>query len=172
MLDKSAYYHGAAVIPILEDARCSSIRKRESLGYVVNNDIFLFIKYTTKARPPWRFTFDQEDIDIFVGGNKLGRGVTIPNLITSYYGRNPKRPNSDTVLQHARMYGYRQAHIGVTRLFLPEKLAEHFRIIHQMEEALRALVEKHPQGKFEGIYLIHLALDACTPRSLPPFGKL
>jgi hypothetical protein len=22
MLDKSAYYHGAAVIPILEDARC------------------------------------------------------------------------------------------------------------------------------------------------------
>jgi hypothetical protein len=89
----------------------------------------------------------------FVGGNKLGRGVTIPNLITSYYGRNPKRPNSDTVLQHARMYGYRQAHIGVTRLFLPDKLAEHFRIIHQMEEALRALVEKHPQGKFEGIYL-------------------
>ena len=90
---------------------------------------------------------------IFVGGNKLGRGVTIPNLITSYYGRNPKRPNSDTVLQHARMYGYRQSHIGVTRLFLPDKLAEHFRIIHQMETALRALVEKHPEGKFEGIYL-------------------
>jgi len=42
---------------------------------------------------------------IFVGGNKLGRGVTISNLIVSYYGRNPKRPNSDTVLQHARMYG-------------------------------------------------------------------
>lgn len=90
---------------------------------------------------------------IFVGGNKLGRGVTIPNLITSYYGRNPKRPNSDTVLQHARMYGYRQKHIGVTRLFLPDKLAEHFRIIHQMETALRALIEKHPQGEFEGICL-------------------
>jgi hypothetical protein len=90
---------------------------------------------------------------IFVGGNKLGRGVTIPNLITSYYGRNPKRPNSDTVLQHARMYGYRQRHIGVTRLFLPDKLAEHFRIIHQMETALRALIERHPQGEFEGICL-------------------
>jgi hypothetical protein len=91
---------------------------------------------------------------IFVGGNKLGRGVTIPNLITSYYGRNPKRPNSDTVLQHARMYGYRQRHIGVTRLFLPEKLADHFRIIHQMETSLRALIEKHPQGEFEGICLV------------------
>jgi hypothetical protein len=90
---------------------------------------------------------------IFVGGNKLGRGVTIPNLITSYYGRNPKRPNSDTVLQHARMYGYRQKHIGITRLFLPDKLAEHFRIIHQMDKALRELVAKHPEGQFEGIYL-------------------
>jgi len=91
--------------------------------------------------------------NIFVGGNKLGRGVTIKNLLTSYYGRNPKRPNSDTVLQHARMYGYRKNEIGVTRLFLPQKLAEHFRIIHQMEDALRELVSKHPKGKFEGIYI-------------------
>lgn len=90
---------------------------------------------------------------IFVGGNKLGRGVTIPNLIASYYGRNPKKPNADTVLQHARMYGYRQKHIGVTRLFLPEKLADHFRLIHQMEKALRDLVAKYPAGKFEGIYI-------------------
>jgi hypothetical protein len=63
MLDKSAYYHGAAVIPILEDPRCRSIRKRGTLGYVVNEDTFLLIKYTTKERSPWRFTFDQEDID-------------------------------------------------------------------------------------------------------------
>jgi len=91
--------------------------------------------------------------NMFVGGNKLGRGVTIRNLVTSYYGRNPKRPNSDTVLQHARMYGYRKNEIGVTRLFLPEELAEHFRMIHQMENALRELVSKYPKGKFEGIYI-------------------
>jgi hypothetical protein len=91
--------------------------------------------------------------NIFVGGNKLGRGVTIKNLLTSYYGRNPKRPNADTVLQHARMYGYRKNEIGVTRLFLPAKLAEHFRLIHQMESALRELVTRHPKGKFEGIYI-------------------
>ena len=63
MLDKSAYYHGAAVIPILGDPRCRSLRKLGSLGYVLNDDTFLFIKYTTKERPPWRFTFDQEDVD-------------------------------------------------------------------------------------------------------------
>ncbi len=105
--------------------------------------------------------------NIFVGGNKLGRGVTIKNLLTSYYGRNPKRPNADTVLQHARMYGYRQNEIGVTRLFLPEKLAEHFRLIHQMESALRGLVSKYPKGKFEGIY-ISSPLRATRPNVLDP----
>jgi len=50
--------------------------------------------------------------NLFVGGNKLGRGVTIKNLLVSYYGRHPKRPQADTVLQHARMYGYRRKDIG------------------------------------------------------------
>lgn len=91
--------------------------------------------------------------NIFIGGNKLGRGVTIKNLLVSYYGRNPKRPNADTVLQHARMYGYRKKDLGVTRLFLPERLADHFRLIHQMESALRELVLRYPTGNFEGIYI-------------------
>jgi hypothetical protein len=91
--------------------------------------------------------------NVFVGGNKLGRGVTIKNLLVSYYGRNPRRPNADTVLQHARMYGYRQHNLGVTRLFLPDNLAEHFRLIHQMENALRDLVNNHPEGNFEGIFI-------------------
>lgn len=91
--------------------------------------------------------------NVFVGGNKLGRGVTIKNLLVSYYGRNPKKPNADTVLQHARMYGYRQENLGLTRLYLPENLANHFRLIHQMENALRELVTKYPDGKFEGIYI-------------------
>ena len=50
---------------------------------------------------------------LFIGGNKLGRGVTIKNLLVSYYGRNPKRAKADTVLQHARMYGYRKKDLGV-----------------------------------------------------------
>lgn len=91
--------------------------------------------------------------NVFVGGNKLGRGVTIKNLLVSYYGRNPRRPNADTVLQHARMYGYRKNDLGITRLFLPERLAEHFNLIHDMENALRELVHKYPEGKFEVIYI-------------------
>ena len=91
--------------------------------------------------------------NLFVGGNKLGRGVTIRNLLVSYYGRNPRTPNADTVLQHARMYGYREKDIGVTRLFLPQRLADHFTSIHQMETALRDLLQQFPDGCFEGIYV-------------------
>lgn len=91
--------------------------------------------------------------NFFVGGNKLGRGVTINNLLVSYYGRNPKRPTADTVLQHARMYGYRQKDLGITKLFLPERLAEHFRLIHQMETALRELIRKNKNGQIEGLYI-------------------
>ena len=91
--------------------------------------------------------------NLFIGGNKLGRGVTIKNLIVSYYGRNPRKPNSDTVLQHARMYGYREKNLGVTRLFLPAKMSDHFKLIHQMETALRELIKKDPKGQFELLYI-------------------
>ncbi len=91
--------------------------------------------------------------NLFVGGNKLGRGVTIKNLLVSYYGRNPRIPNADTVLQHARMYGYRHRDLGVTRLFLPQRLADHYTSIHQMETMLRDLIQKHSDDYFEGIYI-------------------
>jgi len=63
MLDKAHYYHGAAIIRLLEDERGFSVSKKGFLGYVVNEKIFVFLKYTTKARTPWRFSFDQEDVD-------------------------------------------------------------------------------------------------------------
>lgn len=91
--------------------------------------------------------------NLFVGGNKLGRGVTIRNLLVSYYGRNPKRPQADTVLQHARMYGYRRKDIGLLRLFLPKELHIVFRAINKMERSLRELIERTPTEQFRGIYV-------------------
>ena len=62
MIDKAEFYHGAAIIKLLEDKRNPSIKKRDYLCYLVNN-IFIFPKYTTKVRSPWSFVFNQEDID-------------------------------------------------------------------------------------------------------------
>lgn len=91
--------------------------------------------------------------NLFVGGNKLGRGVTIKNLLVSYYGRHPKKPQADTVLQHARMYGYRRKDIGLLRLFLPHELHTVFRAINRMEKGLRDLIAKRPTEEFRGVYV-------------------
>src|SRR6185295_16951356 len=91
--------------------------------------------------------------NLFVGGNKLGRGVTIKNLLVSYYGRHPKKPQADTVLQHARMYGYRRKDIGLLRLFLPPPLHVVFKAINKMEKGLRDLIARQPGEEFRGIYL-------------------
>ena len=76
---------------------------------------------------------------LFVGGNKLGRGVAIKNLLVSYYGYDPRRRNAESLLHHARMYGYRRKDIGLLRLFLPQELHISFKAINKMERELREL---------------------------------
>lgn len=105
--------------------------------------------------------------NLFVGGNKLGRGVTIKNLLVSYYGRHPKRPQADTVLQHARMYGYRRKDIGLLRLFLPNELHVVFRAINKMERGLRDLIARQPAEEFRGIY-VETGLSATRRNVLAP----
>ena len=61
MIDKCDFYHGAAVIRLLEDGRCQRVRKDES-GYIVNDGIFVFLKYTTRQRSPWRFSFSDDEV--------------------------------------------------------------------------------------------------------------
>ena len=41
-----------------------------------------------------------------VGGNALGRGVTLPRLNTVLYTRLSKHPQADTIWQHNRIFGY------------------------------------------------------------------
>lgn len=95
----------------------------------------------------------QSPYNLFVGGNKLGRGVTIKNLLVSYYGRHPRTPQADTILQHARMYGYRRKDIGLLRLFLPQELHDIFRAINTMERALRVVVDQESSEDFRGLFL-------------------
>jgi hypothetical protein len=105
--------------------------------------------------------------NLFVGGNKLGRGVTIKNLLVSYYGRHPKKPQADTVLQHARMYGYRRKDIGLLRLFLPSELHVVFKAIHKMEKGLRELIAENSSEEFRGIY-VESGLSATRKNILAP----
>lgn len=61
MIEKLEFYHGAAIVQLIEDDRCKSVGKNE-YGYVVNGTRSVVIKYTTKAQSPWRFTVSDDDI--------------------------------------------------------------------------------------------------------------
>lgn len=89
--------------------------------------------------------------NVFVGGNILDRGVTIPKVIGFFYGRRPKRPQQDTVLQHCRMYGYRSKEdLGVTRFYTTAGIYASMRTIHEFDSALRNDIEagRQPQGVY------------------------
>jgi hypothetical protein len=87
--------------------------------------------------------------NIFVGGNILDRGITIPGLIAFYYGRNPRVMQADTVLQHSRMYGSRPPEdLAVTRFFTSLGVRDRLITINSFENSLRDAFEKgaHDQG--------------------------
>jgi Z1 domain len=87
-------------------------------------------------------------LNFIVGGNILGRGLTIDNLLVTYYLRRAKVSQMDTVLQHARMFGYRRALMPYTRVFLPDSLGARFHFIHVAEHNLRRqLAVNGGQGK-------------------------
>jgi hypothetical protein len=82
---------------------------------------------------------------IYVGGAKLGRGVTIKNLLMTYYARDAQQPQVDTVLQHARMYGYRLRELPLTRIHLPDHLADRFEAIHKADNSMRDVARRTGQ---------------------------
>jgi hypothetical protein len=88
-----------------------------------------------------------KSLNFIVGGNILGRGVTIENLLVTYYLREPKTGQMDTMLQHARMYGYRAKIMPWTRVYLPEVLAYRFHEIHEIERRLRRQLVHADMGR-------------------------
>jgi hypothetical protein len=113
-------------------------------------------------------------MNVFIGGQILDRGLTIENMIGFYYGRNPKKFQQDTVLQHARMYGARpKDDLTVTRFYAPLHIHEVMGKIHEFDTALR---EAFLSGAHDrGVYFIQRdiadRLVPCSPNKLM-FSKL
>ncbi len=82
---------------------------------------------------------------VFIGANVLDRGLTIPNLIGFYYGREPEKFQQDTVLQHMRIMGYRDKDdLVFTRLYTGAKTRDALVKIHKFDESLRTRLELDP----------------------------
>ncbi|MGG1673822.1 Z1 domain-containing protein [Paenibacillus sp. NRS-1783] len=79
-------------------------------------------------------------LNMFIGGDRLSRGITLNNLITTYYSRTTNVPKMDTINQHARMYGYRGNVIDVLRVFISVSSLDYFTKITRAENELRKLI--------------------------------
>ncbi|MDY4280819.1 MAG: Z1 domain-containing protein [[Pasteurella] mairii] len=75
--------------------------------------------------------FDWEKgFNIIIGGNVIGRGLTIPKLQTVYYSRTSKKPNADTFWQHSRIFGY-DRNTSLLRLYMPMDVYKFFVSLNQ-----------------------------------------
>lgn len=74
---------------------------------------------------------------IYIGGDLLQRGVTFPNLVTTYFSRWAKDSgNMDTNLQRARWFGYREKWIDICKIFTSETIAREFTNLSEIETDL------------------------------------
>ncbi len=90
---------------------------------------------------------------IFIGGQVLDRGVTIPQMIGFYYGRNPITMQQDTVMQHSRMFGYRNNDLlSVTRFYTTNRIFESLTRITEIDRDLRENIQQ--KNFSEGVYFL------------------
>ena len=121
-----------------------ALRNDDVVVEKVNSDNDVMALLDEKAELKLRTAYN-----IFVGGNILDRGITIPALIAFYYGRNPRVMQSDTVMQHSRMFGSRDRDdLAVTRLYTSRSVFDRLYAINDLERTLRDAFESgaHDQG--------------------------
>ena len=108
----------------------------------------------------------ENSITIFIGGQVLDRGITIPNMINFFYGRDPGQMQQDTVLQHCRMFGYRtEVLLSVTRLFTTSKLFSRMQEITIRDNILRKRMRSNDTSSV--IYLeAGDKIRACSPQKV------
>lgn len=107
--------------------------------------------------------------NIFIGGSILDRGITIANMISFFYGRDPKTFQQDTVLQHARMYGSRSKEdMTVTRLYTTDDIYQIFVRMHNLDEQLRQwFIEGKNQDNPDAVFVGYDSeIKPCSPQKI------
>jgi hypothetical protein len=139
-LAKSVQFNGGEM-PSFEDAYAgvkTLIVDGELLIQKVNSDV----EVASLLDPETAELKLRTQANMFIGGSILDRGITIKNLISFYYGRNPKRMQADMVLQHSRMYGARpRADLAVTRFYTSQGVYDRLSEINAVDNVLRKSLE-------------------------------
>lgn len=90
-------------------------------------------------------------MNIIIGGNSLGRGVTFKRLQTVYYSRQTQTPQADTYWQHCRMFGYDRDPL-LMRVFLPSNL---HRLFTELNDANNILINQILRSGLQGINVLY-----------------
>lgn len=99
-------------------------------------------------------------LNIFIGGFKLDRGITIDHMLGFMYGRNPQTKQTDAVLQHHRMYGNRSKEdMAVTRLHTTQRLYDIMEWIDNMDHQLRNMFIKVMQNPGATMPMVAIQFD-------------
>jgi len=73
---------------------------------------------------------------ILIGGDILGRGLTIPQLTVTYFLRQAKIPNFDTVSQQMRFCGYRSRYTNFVFIHCQEHTFNLFKFMHEIDSTV------------------------------------
>jgi hypothetical protein len=86
--------------------------------------------------PSTKEAWNEHKAWVLIGGDILGRGLTIPQLVTTYFLRSSKRPNFDTVSQQMRFCGYRSSYKAFTSIWAPNSTFLTFRYMDKVETVM------------------------------------
>lgn len=86
--------------------------------------------------------------NILIGGNMLGRGVTIEGLAVTYITRRARNEtNADTMEQRTRWFGYKEDYLDLCRIFLTPQLREDYtELLRHEDDFWDALRRNERQG--------------------------
>lgn len=73
---------------------------------------------------------------IVVGGNKLDRGFTVENLVTTYMPRGEGVSHADTIQQRGRFFGYKRPYVDLLRGWFKAETAQIFTNYVEHEEIM------------------------------------
>jgi hypothetical protein len=125
---------------------CDFDKIMDKIDEIIECDAVDLLKLNSKELFTENAKFER-GINVIVGGNSLGRGITFPKLQSTYYCRVSKNPQADTMWQHARMFGY-DRELGLMRVFVPPILYKLFSDINATNNSIISQIER---GKPEDV---------------------
>ena len=102
------------------------------------------------AKSLGRLNYDswkEGDRVIAVGGQCLSRGLTLENLVVTYFFRNSAA--YDTLLQMGRWFGYRNSYLKYFKIWMADESILWYRLISEACEDLRMQIQKMNMLKME-----------------------